>query len=76
MKKAYEYSKMWSADVCVGIERRARYISYQRILRDFGLSFARNWYVSSYGSDERRLTYQELLLSNPNTSDRQGSAAV
>lgn len=57
-------------------ERRAKYISCQRMLRDFRLSLALNWYVSSYGLDKKRLTYQEHLLPSPNTSDRQESAAV
>ncbi|KAJ5483105.1 hypothetical protein N7530_002351 [Penicillium desertorum] len=40
MKKACEYSRMCSADVCgeFASERRARYIFYQRIL-----SLARNY---------------------------------
>ncbi|KAJ5317425.1 hypothetical protein N7508_001933 [Penicillium antarcticum] len=50
MKKAYEYSKLCSADVFVGIRIRE---TGQRILRDFGLSLARNWHVSNYGSDEK-----------------------
>ncbi|CRL19032.1 unnamed protein product [Penicillium camemberti] len=50
MKKACEYSRMCSADVCLGIRIRE---TGQVPLRDFGLSLARNYYASNYGSDEK-----------------------
>jgi hypothetical protein len=44
MKKASEYSEMSDVNVygAYTFEKPAKYLSYQRILRDFGLSLARN----------------------------------
>jgi hypothetical protein len=76
MKKAYEYSKMCSADVCVGI--RIRETGQVHIL-----SADTSGFWAFLGSQlvclqlwlwwKKRLTYQELLLSNPNKRDRPGS---
>ncbi|CAG8079185.1 unnamed protein product [Penicillium nalgiovense] len=75
MKKAAEYSKMCDADVCVGIRLR-------ETGQVFLLSADASGFWAFLGSQlvcfqlslmKSRLTYQELLLSSPKTSNRPGS---
>ena len=43
----------------------AKYSSYRRMLLDFGLSLPRNWYVSSYASEEKTTDLSRAPIIQP-----------